>query len=580
MSHPLVPTAIYYGDDGFVESAPVVSKGRRRDAGGPVGRRVAGKEFLLAYLRYARTEPLYGLVRDRHQARSLAEFCADPKASPTPRTMHVLPMRNFHQVFFPKSPVGVIHYPSPLEARFAFARQYGGPTYALSGITHTISTVPVMRSFCNLVTAPYESFDRLICISRAAVATIRTVTDNYCAYLRDRFGGRPTLRPRLVNIPLGVDTEKFRPPTPAEREEERRKLGIEPDEMVILYVGRLIHFAKVHPFPIFQAALAAAKTTGKKVRIIMAGWSPQQRLHDFIRLGAQTFAPGVTTQFVDGRSDDIRYKVWWAADVFSFPTDNLQETFPQTVIEAMSCGLPVVAADWDGCRDQVVHRVTGFLTKTYSIAGATADATSKVIIEEYRNQEFLGRANQAVAVDLQQTAAAFTALINNAALRAQMGKAGRQRVLNEFTWEKVIRQYEEMWAEQEIERQEFVRASQGRQSTEIAAPAEYPSPEVSFQSYPATFIAPAFMVQSRADAPKRYDVCMRHPFTNYGLIWRVQDQNLVLRLLERARRPTSIGELESILLTAGVEQIVARATLIWLMKYAMLEPVPGREELI
>ena len=50
-----------------------------------------------------------------------------------------------------------------------------------------------------------------------------------------------------------------------------------------------------------------------------------------------------------------------AADLFCSPADNLQETFGLSVLEAMASSLPVVASDWNGYRDLVVHGSTGWL---------------------------------------------------------------------------------------------------------------------------------------------------------------------------------------------------------------------------
>ena len=50
-----------------------------------------------------------------------------------------------------------------------------------------------------------------------------------------------------------------------------------------------------------------------------------------------------------------------AADLFCSPADNLQETFGLSVLEAMASSLPVVASDWNGYRDLVLHGRTGWL---------------------------------------------------------------------------------------------------------------------------------------------------------------------------------------------------------------------------
>ena len=55
---------------------------------------------------------------------------------------------------------------------------------------------------------------------------------------------------------------------------------------------------------------------------------------------------------------------WSSADIFSSLSDNFQETFGITPIEAMASGLPVVVSDWDGYRDSVRHGVEGYLVPT------------------------------------------------------------------------------------------------------------------------------------------------------------------------------------------------------------------------
>ena len=122
-----------------------------------------------------------------------------------------------------------------------------------------------------LVTAPFEPYDALICTSRAAVQQVRAVTSAFTDYLRDRHGGSPGLRPRLELIPLGVDTERYRPPTEAERADWRRALKVAEDEVVVLFVGRQSFHQKAHPFPMFRGMACAARRTGRKVHLVLTG---------------------------------------------------------------------------------------------------------------------------------------------------------------------------------------------------------------------------------------------------------------------------------------------------------------------
>ena len=90
------------------------------------------------------------------------------------------------------APARVLHFPNPPDARFAWARQAAGAAGSpLSGVTHTLATPAAAAALCDLVAAPFEPFDALVCTSRAAVAMVRAVTDSYRDYLADRFGGPP-----------------------------------------------------------------------------------------------------------------------------------------------------------------------------------------------------------------------------------------------------------------------------------------------------------------------------------------------------------------------------------------------------
>jgi glycosyltransferase involved in cell wall biosynthesis len=77
-----------------------------------------------------------------------------------------------------------------------------------------------------------------------------------------------------------------------------------------------------------------------------------------------------------------------------------REGLPKSALEAMACGLPVIATDIPGCREAVVNRVTGFLVPPG---------------------------------DVVSLAAAMARLIGDPDLRADMGAAGRARAVTEFS---------------------------------------------------------------------------------------------------------------------------------------------------
>jgi glycosyltransferase involved in cell wall biosynthesis len=92
-----------------------------------------------------------------------------------------------------------------------------------------------------------------------------------------------------------------------------------------------------------------------------------------------------------------------AADVFCLPSHT--EALPMSVIEAMLTGLPVVASDIRGTRQQVVDGETGLLVPPATIT-PLAEALSR--------------------------------LAKDPALRTRMGEAGRMRGLERFDEAKII----------------------------------------------------------------------------------------------------------------------------------------------
>jgi glycosyltransferase involved in cell wall biosynthesis len=560
-SSPSPNVALYFDADAYTEAHH--RAGVARGPAGLMGRQVAGKEFLDAYLTHAQSDTLAAVVRSNDRGEPLARICRDhPSSQERPRRLSISVESDF--VLGGGPAVGIVHFPSPPDSRFAWARHATRRRFALSGVTHTLSTQAAVQWLCDLVAAPYEPFDAVACTSRAVAEMVRAVTGAYCDYLKDRFGGSPALRPRLEVVPLGVNPDRFRPPSDHERAAERAKIGACPDEIVILCVGRLSHHAKAHPYPAFFAAEQAARRTGKKLRLVFVGWAAHPAVDRAFRDGAAQFAPSVNTVFLDGLDPAVRTGAWHAADVFVSLPDNIQETFGLVVAEAMASGLPVIGSDWDGYRDLIQTGETGYLVPARMVHGATARATTRLLFGQVNYDHFLAECSQATAVDPSAAADALTQLVEDESLRKRFGAAGRERVLRQFTWERVVRAYESLWAEQERALVEWKPSSNG--------PAIYPAPEVSFAGYPSAWLSESDKVQSAAPADA-IATFLDLPLTNLVADRRCQDRDLLAGLLQASRDGSTIGELVSSFEQAGVSPDQARATIGWLLKYGLLRTV-------
>lgn len=570
---------LYYAQDGYTEPP---TSGRPKGAGpaksaegaaGLMGRHVAGKEFLDALFRFGRWAKLIALVPDEPSARSIRSYsAAQPADLMEFRSVDVIEMSRQREQFLETPPAPVVHFPAPPMPTYAWARQRSGPaSFCMTGVTHTLASLGGLYSLNTMVTAPFESHDALICTSRAVTEMVRTVTGTYCDFLRDRFGGTPRLLPRLETIPLGVDTEEYRPAQPEERALVRQTLGLADDEVVVLFVGRLSFHAKANPYPMYCALARAARQTGRKVHLLLSGWASNELIHKAFHDGARVFAPNLRVTIVDGTKPEYRRAVWDAADIFTSLSDNIQETFGLTITEAMACGLPVVASDWDGYRDQVLDGESGYLVPTRMVRDTLPDATLRLILGELNYDHFLGECSQAVAVDIDGATTAYAQLIADDELRRRQGRAGRKHALESFTWSKVMAAYEALWAELDEERRAALargRVSPGPSST----PACYPPIEETFAGYPTELLGDDQELVAVDHAGERLDWLVKLPITNLAGRRRCVDPEPLKATLRAAEAPRPIAALDEELSRAGVAAGKRRPTIAWMLKYGLLRP--------
>jgi glycosyltransferase involved in cell wall biosynthesis len=566
---------VFYDDDAYVElSAPDPSPQTDR-AAGLVGRHVAGRSFLDAFLEHGTWTDLTVLVRHRSAAQSFERFCREHRSSLSKtRRLWFFEECQFHTDFASEPPARQLYFPCPIDSRYAWARQrLGAGSFSLSGVTHTLCSADAVRQLCAFVTAPFEPHDALICTSSAVAGMVRAVTNSYAEYLRDRHGGDPRSNVRLETIPLGVDTLKFRPASPTERAEQRKRLAIGDEEVVVLFVGRFAHHAKAHPFPMFRGVDHAAKASGRSVRLVMSGWAPNQAIRDAFVEGARAFAPGVGVTFVDGMDPAQRFEVWRAADLVVSFVDNIQETFGLVIVEAMASGLPVVASDWDGYRDLIEDGQTGLLVPTTMVAGASGAATSRLMFGELDYDHFVAEVSQTVSVDVAAAGAALLRMIGDEPLRRRLGEAARRRAIAHFAWPRIIAAYEALWKSQESQRRDYARVS--RAVGEYDVPAHYPPPERSFAGYPTRWLDPVGPVEVIASpqAVFELDALLSLPLTNHVAARRVADPVLLRLVLARAHSSCPVSELHAVIRSAGIDQHRARATLAWMLKYDLIRPV-------
>lgn len=578
------PIALYFDRAGYTESTQRSNSPQPGQPVGLMGRQVAGREFLDAYLQHGSWSELCALTNGAAARRALSDFCVQHASSrKRQRRLQTFEASRFQTEFLPAAPASVLHFPNPPDPSFAWARQQMPHRLAFSGVTHTLSSLRAVEVLRGLVTDPWEEYDRLICTSAAVRTMVQTVTDQYADYLQDRFGGTPRPRIQLETIPLGVNTDRYCPATPPQRTAVRDRLHIADDEFVVLFVGRLSHHAKAHPFPLFQACQQAARNTQRPLRLLLCGWSTSPAVTQAFQQAATAIAPDVKVDVVDGMDSDTRFDVWKAADTFVSLVDNIQETFGLVIVEAMASGLPVIASDWNGYRDLVTDGSTGFLIPTAAVRNAMPQLTSELLTGAINYDHFLARASQTVRVDSQAAADALTRLCNDDDLRRRMSTAARARAESVFDWRHVIAQYEQLWQDQQTQLLETNLANcDGPRSSSVAAkvnaaPTAYPPLEVTFAGYPTEWLTDESCVVAAADASVRLEHYLALPLLTHEAETRCSDPATLRALLQSVQQPCPLKDLLE-RCEDQIESSQRRSTLAWLLKYDLLLPVDEADE--
>lgn len=428
---PLANAAIQFNSEPFDASIPR-----------PMGRNSAGEGFLRGFLGHADVDAFHlWNLRDQDQAE--LEALLDRLGPPT-RPVQWLTRSDRSRL----SEAGALYIPSPEIRHEAWARRaYGGTAYSLTGVTHTIAETYIMDEISAMLLAPVEPWDALVCTSEAGRKAVEVLLEGVADYIQERFGATRIAPAQLVTIPLGVHAADFGQ-KPSDRARWRERLNIPSGAPVALHLGRFSAATKMHPGPMGIALQRAAQRLGVRVYWILFGGAPQAHEETAFLEAAAAFCPDVALCRVDDTSATTRDEVVSAADVFLSLSDNVQETFGLTPLEAMAAGLPSVVSDWDGYRDTVRHGVDGFRIRTVTPRPGLGSDLAYAYAQQFTAYAtYAGATALYAAVDIEDAAEALTNLFSNPDLRQRMGAAARLRARDTFDWRVIIPQYQALWAE-------------------------------------------------------------------------------------------------------------------------------------
>lgn len=415
--------------------------------GSILGRNIANEGFLTALLRASPYDEFAFFLPDQEQAERqkarLSLLFPELAAAGALRcaTRHSLPQVLAEETFH------CAHLSDCLTDFMPLARLRNAPSqhiFPVTGTTHSLSYARYAPIFFSQLWAGISRRDAVIATSTAGQGAVQAMF----ASLRDGYGLDPQRfpSPQVERIPLGVNPEEFPDPhtSAALGAAMREELGAAGTDVLLLVFARMSHYSKMDFLPLFRAvrrAQTALGAGGPRLRLVLAGWAEKgDSLPEQYAALAERLGVPVTLMLSPGK--ETRRKLFAAADIFLSPVDNIQETFGLTLLEAGVSGLPVIASDFDGYRDIVVHGQTGLLIPT--LGPAATPETDALAGIWFDNQYHLQLAQQSV-VDVPALAKAITALAADPARRLTMGEAARARVLTSFTWDAVIKRHVALW---------------------------------------------------------------------------------------------------------------------------------------
>lgn len=181
---------------------------------------------------------------------------------------------------------------------------------------------------------------------------------------------------RVAVVPFGIRPEQFRPSARI-RVATRKALGVDRDEVVFVYHGRVTAEKNVHGALMMFRRIAR---THQKSRMWIVGPvsvesacelepRPVSRLpvNELTRTFSEVLqGEGLEERvtFWGGMAPEALPPVLGAADVGVNLTLNGDENFGYSTVEAMASGLPVIGTHWGGLKDTIEEGVTGFLVPT------------------------------------------------------------------------------------------------------------------------------------------------------------------------------------------------------------------------
>jgi len=265
------------------------------------------------------------------------------------------------------------------------------------------------------------------------------VTSNWVKemYVRDGINGD-----KIEVLPVGCDTDSFKPYSKDDLKiiAVREALGVAPDELMILTVGG--DAASKGAQEVMQAMALIDKKAPKWKYVCKVWPQPRTQLQNLadLEMAKHLGIDKNVTYTTNTISRTFMPYLIGACDIYAAPSR--LEGFGMPQVEANACEKPVLSINAMGMLDTMVQGETAFLAKVAKkivvnevmLGGESGfEDHHKVVFDTPRTVDY--------RADVQDIANYMLTLMKDANLREKMGKAGRERVVENFDYRVVARKF-------------------------------------------------------------------------------------------------------------------------------------------
>lgn len=275
----------------------------------------------------------------------------------------------------------------------------------LARVARALAPVPVLISTAHSTLEVGRSFrtERSTHLAYRLTDFLADMTTQVAKEGYERFLRGGAARPdKLVYLPNAVDTHRFAP-RPEVRQPKRQELGLG-EEFIWLAVGRL---EEAKDYPTLLRAFALVRERHPQARLLVVGAGS---LEEQVKRLASELGLGESVRFLGLRTDIP--ELMNAADAYVM--SSAWEGMPMVLLEAHASGLPIVATDVGANRDVVRDGVSGYLVPQKHPEALAAAMNRLMFLEPWK--------------------------------RVQMGFRGREWVEERFALERILDQWERMYA--------------------------------------------------------------------------------------------------------------------------------------